>query len=389
MSPALSALLVDPALFTGPYDAALTGGLQASGVKVRWAARASRAGDEPERLDVDPIYYRGVQETAKGRGVLAKLRKAASHLLGGLRLLRLARRGGFDLVHFQWAVLPLYDALLMRRIGRRRPVILTVHDLEPFNGAPTSRLQTLGFEGALHAASRIIVHTPSARNALVGRGHDPHRVATIPHGPLTLSAAPAPRTPRPASAGWRIVLFGKLQPYKGADVLVEAVGRLTPRDRAGLRVVIAGEPLMPMEALVARAAQLGLDGMVDFRLKRLSETEMAALFEAADAFVFPYRHIEASGVLHLVLPYRRWIVASDLGAFSDLVVQDRNGELVPPGDSEALAAALMASIGRSPAPDHRDGVVGWDEIGQRTRAVYEDALRTHRCGTPDATLDRP
>jgi glycosyltransferase involved in cell wall biosynthesis len=371
----LAALLVDPALFTGPYDAALTRGLEAAGVRVRWAARPLRAGEAPEVLDAEPIYYRGVQDTAKGRGAVRKLRKAASHALGGLRLLRLAQQGGFDLVHFQWAVAPLYDAWVMRRLARLKPVVLTVHDLEPFNHAPTSRLQTLGFGRVLRAASRIIVHTPAVRDALLRRGEDPGRVVVVPHGPLTLAVPPAAADPRPGV--WRLTLFGKLQKYKGVDLLIEALGRLAPEQRARLAVVIAGEPLIPMETLSARIAELGLDSTVKVRPYRLSEDEMAALFAETDAFVFPYRHIAASGVLHLVLPYRRWIVASDLGEFQTLIADGRNGRLVPTGAPDTLADALLESIGRQPDPTHRSEAAGWDEIGRRTRAVYEDALAQH------------
>ncbi len=382
----LSALLVDPALFTGPYDAGLSEGLDAAGVGVRWAGRPLRTGEAAElaRDSIEPIYYRGVQDTAKGRGAVWKLRKAASHLLGGLRLLGLARRGRFDIVHFQWAVVPLYDASLMHRLRRRLPVILTVHDLEPFNDAPTSALQTLGFKRALQAASHIIVHTAAARQVLIDRGRAPQTVSTIAHGPLTLSAAAPPVAARDWTPGspWRVVLFGKLQPYKGADLLVEAAGLLSPGDRARLRIVIAGEPFIPMEPLFARIAKLGLSETVEVRARRLDEAEMADLFGAADAFVFPYREIEASGVLHLVLPYGRWIIASDLGAFRELIVDGRNGARVQPGSAETLAVALAASIGRRPDADDVARVAGWDEIGLQTRAVYQQALAAHPSRRP-------
>ena len=384
MSKAVAALLVDPGVFTGPYDAALAAGLQAAGVRVRFAGRGPRRGETyeiPPDL-IETIYYPGVQETAKGSGPLLKLRKAASHVLSNGRLLKLARKGQFDVVHFQWAVLPVLDAPLMRRLARRRPVILTVHDLAPFNGSPTSKLQTVGFDRALQAATRIVVHTEAARETLIGRGHDPRHVATIPHGPLTLSTPIPPRAPRDPAAPWTIVLFGKIQAYKGVDLLLEALGRLPAQDRARLKVVIAGEPFIPMEPLLALAAEHRLGDTVEFRLKRLDDGEMASLFASADAFVFPYRHIEASGVLHLILPYGRWIVASDLGAFRELLVGGHNGDLVPVGDPDALAAALLASIDRSCAPGDETHVVGWDEIGARTRALYEDALAQY-AGAPN------
>ena len=341
-----------------------------------WAARPLRVGevDEMTGTSVERLYYRGVQESVKGRGFVRKARKAASHALGGLRLLTTAGRGQFDVLHFQWAVAPAYDAMIMGLARRRLPVILTVHDLEPFNGDPTSRLQTTGFDRALRGADAVIVHTEESRAKLIARGFAAGAVATIPHGPLTLSGAPVPdKTARAAGAPWRVVLFGKLQPYKGVDVLIEALGRLPPEARVRLRVIVAGEPLMPMEPLLARVAELGVEPSIEFRLRRHTEREMAELFAQADAFVFPYRAIEASGVLHLVAAYGRWLIASDLGAFRD-AIDERNGARTPPGDADALAKALAASIDRVPDAASVDRAVGWKEIGLRTRAVYREAI---------------
>ena len=376
MSAQLSALLVDPALFTGPYDAALSKGLGHVGVEVRWATRLPRPGDD-QALDVgrsEFIYYRGLEDTAKGRGPVHKLRKALSHVQGGRRLLDLVARDRFDVIHFQWAVLPLYDSLLMRQLRRQAPVVLTVHDLAPFNGSPTSQLQAMGFRQVLASASRLIVHTEGARTSLIAQGHAPEAVVQIPHGPLGMAAPPSRPDPGDGTGRWRVVLFGKLQGYKGVDLLVEALGRVAPDARRRLEVVVAGEPLISMEPVVERARALGLEPTLEFRLHRLSAGDMAGLLASADAFVFPYRQIEASGVLHLVLPLQRWIVSSDLGAFRELVLDGVNGIRTPAGDVDRLAAALVDSIGRRPDPSRPVQPPSWDEIGRRTRAVYESAI---------------
>lgn len=101
---------------------------------------------------------------------------------------------------------------------------------------------------------------------------------------------------------------------------------------------------------------------------------MGDLLASADAFVFPYRTIEASGVLHLVAGHNRLIVASETGAFPDLVGRDgAAGTLVDPTDADGLGKALIDTIGRRPTRAIGDAVPGWDEIGRRTRRVYEEA----------------
>ena len=369
----LRALLVDPSLFTGAYDAALGEGLAANGVAPLWAVRALRPGEDceiPAALRAE-IYYRGAEGSAKAAGGAAQLRKGLSHLTSARRLLALAERVRPDVVHFQWAVLPLVDRLLIRRLARRRPVVVTVHDTNPFNGVPTSRLQLLGYPALLRSADRLVVHTRQGAAALLRLGCAPERVRVIPHGPLSLrvaEATPAPRTdPR-----WTFVLFGKLQPYKGVDSLVAAVAALPPAQRAKVRAIVAGEAFIDAPALRRSLAAAGLEGVVELRPERQSEAEMQALFAAADTFVFPYRHIEASGVYHLVKGLGKWIVASRLGCFAEELAPAR-GTLVPPGDAAALAAALGAAIGRVPAPGAGEDA-DWTEIGRRTRDLYEELL---------------
>ena len=374
-------LLVDPSLFTAPYDAALSTGLEAAGIEPRWAVRGLRAGEEDDlgAIRSRPIFYPLTDGRRRRAGGGWRLLKGAEHVVGMYRLLGLLRSARFDLVHFQWTVLPPVDLRALRRIRAFCPVVLTVHDTTPFNGKAVSRLQRDGFARVLDAADRLIVHTAGGREMLAAAGHDPARIAVIPHGLLARPGAGG-ATPAEGERRWRIVQLGRVQDYKGVDLLVEALGRLDADARARLSVVVAGEPMIDVAPLLARARALGLSrDLIEFRFRRQSQGEMGALLHQADAFVFPYRAIEASGVLFLVASARKWVVASDLGAFSEVVGRDGTaGCLVPPGDPSALAAALAASVGRRPSRDLVAGIPDWPTIGRMTRDTYREAATTWR-----------
>jgi glycosyltransferase involved in cell wall biosynthesis len=381
MPATLSVIQVDPSIYTGPYDAALTEGLRANDVQARWAMRRPRNGEAAQlpTETMEPVF-RELPGGAKRGGPAAKLRSGLGYLAGWRRLLSMIGRTQPDVVHIQWPLLPLADAAAIHRARASTPVVITVHDLQPYNGAPTSRLQLLGFDAALRAADHLIVHTAAARDTLIERGFDPGRISAIPHGPLPLPVSPR-RIVR-AEDRWTFVLFGKLQAYKGAEVLIEAVGLMNAAVREGCRFIIAGEPLIPVQPLLARSAELGLERCIEFRLHHHSDEQMAELFEAADTFVFPYRQVEASGVLAMVSATGRWMVASDLGAFSEVLADGARGALVPPGDAVALAAALEQAVGRTPAPGLETTGPDWAEIGRRTREVYETAIAARRNGRP-------
>ena len=371
----MKVLLVDPSLFTAPYNAALTSGLEGHGTRVLWARRDLRPGEDsdlPPRPG-DLTFYPLTDGPRRKAGRLWKLVKGLEHWAGLRRVARAARQ--VDVVHFQWTPLPSLDAPAMRRIARRGPVVLTVHDTEPFNGAGVSALQRAGFDAVFRAADHLIVHSDGAKATLAGRGVPPERISVIAHGPLHLRCQPQPVADK-APGRWRVVLFGRLQSYKGVDLLIEAAGLLEPSLRDRLEIIVAGEALMDLAPLLARAAALGLSAPgFQIRAGRLSDQARADLLGSADTFVFPYRAIEASGVLFLVAALRKWIIASDLGAFSDLLAAaPDHGRLVPVGDAAALARALAECIAKEPAALGSSWAPDWDEIGAQTRAVYASLI---------------
>jgi glycosyltransferase involved in cell wall biosynthesis len=377
--PPMRVLLVDPSLFTAPYDAALNDGLIANGVVPTWAVRPTRRGDRQELppQNVDDFFYRRAERMTFLPQRLRTLVKGLAHALGLARLVLRVLRRSPDVVHFQWLVVPPLDALAIRLIALRCPVVLTVHDTVPFNGERLSLMQNIAFDLPLRLSNRLIVHTRAGRERLLARGIPGDKVAVIPHGPLQL-AAPRPRRPpeeeATGGAGDRrltFVMFGEIKPYKGPDVLVEAVSRLPPSLRRRARVVIAGRPRMDLGPLLARIAALGLEDTIEVWARRLDEVEMAELFGLADCFLFPYRQIDASGVYFLTKALGKWIIATRVGVFAEDVQDGRQGMLVPPEDPAAFSAALTRFIDERPTPRGTSPSLAWFDIGRATRTLYE------------------
>ncbi len=380
-------LLVDPSLFTEPYDAGLTEGLDAVGVPHAWAIRPVRHG-QSRLLPSDRIhalFYRHVDDSRWIPGRLRGLAKAMSHLVGLGRLALLARHPAVRIIHFQWTVLPLIDAAAIALLRRRRTIVVTVHDTTPFNGDAFNVLQRAGFFRPARMADAVIVHTHTARERLIAQGVAPERVFVVPHGPLPLRVAPAGRLPRPEERDSRrtFTLFGQMKPYKGIDVLIEAVGRM-PRTRLReIRVVVAGAMMMDISMLERRIVELGLIETVVLRPGRLSEPQLAALFDETDVFVFPYRQIDASGAYYTVRPLAKWIVASRIGVFAEDFDEGGDGRTVPPEDPSALANALIEALDAPDTHTATGGGASWAAIAGLTEQVYRTAERRLAEGTFD------
>ncbi|HTQ08036.1 MAG TPA: glycosyltransferase [Polyangiaceae bacterium] len=366
-------LAVDPSLFTAPYDAALTRGLVAAGVRPLWAVRPVRPGDRPELAEpfVEEIFYRKTDRLVRLPRRLRALAKGIEHVVGLCELVRLVAATKPAVVHFQWLVVPWLDALAISVVRRMAPVVVTVHDTKAWNGDSLGRLQTWGADLPLGFADKLIVHTRAGHAALCRRGFAPERVVVIPHGPMALGGGQAARS-RPRDTRFTFVAFGELKPYKGLDILIEALGSLPPELRSRTRAVVAGRPMMDLEPLRARIAELGLASTVEIRAWRQSEAEMAELFDDADCFVFPYRQIDASGVYYLVKDLSKWLIASNVGIFAEDVQDGVRGTLVPPEDPHALASAMTLALTLRYRPCGPTSQTTWESIGESTRAVYAE-----------------
>jgi glycosyltransferase involved in cell wall biosynthesis len=181
------------------------------------------------------------------------------------------------------------------------------------------------------------------------------------------------------------LLFGQIKPYKGVDVLLRALARLDRNARAKCRVRVVGKPYMDVGPLTELARTLGVEDIVGFEFRFVPDDELTALLDDATVLVFPYREIEASGVLMASIARARPVIASRLGAFAELITDGREGLLLPPGDEAALARALERVVTEpdllarlaSGMDALRTSIPDWQEIARRTVAVYETA-RSHR-----------
>lgn len=134
-----------------------------------------------------------------------------------------------------------------------------------------------------------------------------------------------------------VLLFvGRLRYYKGVDVLLRAVARVS-----GVTLWVVGTG--PMEREWRSLAQaLGLGARVHF-LGDIPEGDLPLYYAAADAFVLPsVSRAEALGLALIeAMAAGRPVVSTTLGTGTSFVnVHGETGWVVPPGDVDALAEAI-------------------------------------------------
>ena len=374
--------LIDPSLFSLPYDRALASGLGRIGHEVALHGRALRPADgSPGPIAIHKSFY-PVSESRLCQSLPGPLRlgvKGVDHAWSMWRLIQRLRRQAPDVIHVQWLPLPVMDGAFLSGLRKVAPIVLTVHDTNPFNGEASASIQRQGVEKCLFQFDRLIVHTKQGEGRLQKLGIPKERITVLPHGMLVDPVASAPDA---MDGRLTFLLFGKIRPYKGSDLLIKAFAGLPPAMRAQARVRIVGKPYMDVSALQAQAAASGV--AVDIETGFVAEEDIPGLFSPGTVAVFPYREIEASGVLFLALAHGRPIIASRLGAFGELLTDGQHGALVPVDDVAALTAGLQHMISdrrfaaacAAEVQELGRSIPDWDTIAEGTAAVYRDAART-------------
>lgn len=135
-----------------------------------------------------------------------------------------------------------------------------------------------------------------------------------------------------------VVLFiaARLHPVKGIDVALSALAQLP--EHVHLLVAGSGDE---EAALRAQAEASGIAGRVHFLGWVNDITPFCA---AADIFVVPSRHEPLGNVVLEAWIHAMPLVSSAAEGPSQLVTPGKNGLLVPPGDTDALAAAIRLVI---------------------------------------------
>lgn len=259
----------------------------------------------------------------------------AFQLLGMLAAVRRLRREGWrpDIVHAHvYQAAP--PALAIGRLSRA-PVAITEHYTGFQRGLVTGYdrlLARLSFE-------RADVVAPVSEE-LAGHLRELAPRATIEVVPNVVDTAAfhPPAEPRTGDGGpARLLNVADLAGKKGQRVLLEALAQVP-----GATLEIAGEG-PEREPLERRARELGIADRVTL-LGAQPPERVAELMRAADLFVLPSFHENLPVVLIEAQASGLPAVASAVGGVPELV-DEAAGALVPPGDPEALAAAIRDALG--------------------------------------------
>lgn len=229
--------------------------------------------------------------------------------------------------------------------GRRPAVVSIVHNVAPHEGHPGGAWL---MRRMVRAVDGVLVHSREqadlARARVGGRGQRVTPVAVaglaahLPGGvpvPAGRDRAMSRSEPTPGDPV-RVLALGMVRDYKGYDLLLAAACEVP-----GVCVTVAGEQWGAAGERVRQAAAApALAGRVRLRRGYVPGVEVPQLMATHDILALPYRHATASQNVLLGHAHGLPVLATRVGTFADQISDGVDGLLVPPGDLDALVAAL-------------------------------------------------
>lgn len=289
------------------------------------------------------------------------------------------RRRATDVLFGAWAY-PDGAATVMLAAALGLPSVIKVHgsDLNVIARIPSVRAQLAAL---LPRATRLVAVSRALADELTALGVARQRVAVVDNGVDATLFHPRDRAAARAElglppAGRVVVYVGRLVRDKGILELVDALAALGPA-HPELTLVVVGDGALRAEC-EERARPLG--ARVRFAGARPLD-EIPRYLAACDLFVLPSWNEGTPNVLIEALACGRRAVATAVGGIPDVMTSPRLGELVPPRDAAALAAAIARQAWADYAPSEvaaLGGRGGWADSAAKLHEVLVDAREHHR-----------
>jgi phosphatidyl-myo-inositol alpha-mannosyltransferase len=285
--------------------------------------------------------------------------------LSGRRVRRALAAGHYDVVHLHEPLVPLAAMLALRH--RDSTLVGTFH-MYSTRFLPYLLFAPLLRRPARRLSSRIAVSEPARRCAAAVCPGD---IVVIPNG-INVRTVP-PDAARATSAA-RIIFIGRNEPRKGLAVLLRAL-REVPADIELHLIGVAPGELEYAGLSAGDRARVHAHGRVD-------DHERHRLLRGADALCAPSLGGESFGlVLTEAMAEGVPVIATAIPGYREVLPEDC-GRLVPPGDHEALARALVEVLTDADLR-RRMGAAGtqsvadfdWDAVSARVDEEYRRAIR--------------
>lgn len=242
-------------------------------------------------------------------------------------LIHRIRKEHFDMIYFE--SLHTWNLPIMMMSGKAK-IYQVIHEVIPHEGDSQVKMVDLMNKAVVKFADYIVLRNKTYIQDMINR----YRISSDRIKDLELWRR-YPSYTEPLYSG-RVLFFGRINPYKGADNLLE-IARLCPE----VQFDVIGRVDSQMKNVVNQLSKLP---NVKLNNSYVTDEEMRVAFINCDWIIVPYNSASQSGIIIDAYKYSRPVIAFAVGAIPEQVDNGKSGYLVEADDNKKFAAKLKEAM---------------------------------------------
>jgi D-inositol-3-phosphate glycosyltransferase len=346
--------------------------------------------DGPEFQGNPRVRFRNLHGDQQSAGLIRRISRI---LVFYARIFRYTVVSKAKIFHILWNnKIQVFDRTLLTLFYKvaGKKVVLTAHNVNAGRrDKKDSWLNRITLKSQYKLADHVFVHTKRMKDELVAEFDiKAEKITVIPYGvnnavPFTQLTGEQARGRLGLQNDEKVILyFGAIKEYKGLEYLVAAFQQIAAQ--GNYRLIIAGERKKGYEDYWRSIQhQIEADPSRDKILQKIEfipDAETETYFKAADVAVLAYTEIFQSGILFLAFNYGLPVIATDVGSFSEDIVEGKTGFICEPRNTDDLAAKIQGFFQselyrdlehrRQEIRDYALSEHSWNVVADLTRNVY-------------------
>lgn len=233
----------------------------------------------------------------------------------------------------------LWNLSLLFCLRGRYPMVLTRHDAVTHEGARGELLKGIYRRAEVNAADSVVVHSKAVAHILESWKTGPAGTIVMPlvHHCFDYSLYEQihANAGKSLSYGNLVVLFGRLEKYKGVWEFINAARLLSTSDGLQVNMVIAGTGRLSEEL-----ARCECPPNLEIRNYLIKDAETIDLFRRAGLIVLPYSEASQSALIPLAYLFQKPVLVTRAGALPEYVRDNVTGRIIDSNEPSVLAQAI-------------------------------------------------
>lgn len=284
----------------------------------------------------------------------------------------------YDIIHFNGIDATLF---LVKHFLKNKKIIFTIHDVKLHSGEKGGKIFNTAesiCKWLIKSKYQVLIQNKFDYIEIINQyPNKKEKINLIPFKNLSIfKSFLNENSPKLKSD---ILFFGRISQYKGLKYLVDAV-KIVKKVFPDIRVLIAGNG--------------NIDGDIKKKLNKnfiirnryIYNEEMAGYIANTKFVVCPYTDATQSGVVMTSFAFGKPVIATSVGGFPDVIVDNVTGLLVPPRNVESLADAIINllsdekkinSMSKNIDVECDNGVLSWNSILSDADNVYKKSLENN------------